>query len=250
MANLKDITNYCDSLTRISEFKDFPGAENGLQIENNGEVTRIGASVDAGLIPFREAVSLKVDLLLCHHGLYWDPPQPLTGIHYRKIKTALEGNLALYSSHLPLDAHPDIGNNALLARNLELDVDCSFLPHEGEDIGLITRGGILRAELKERLRHQFPDTLTCIEFGSEKPQSIAILTGSGSAALDELPAQTDTLITGELKQHHFNLAQERRLNLYLGGHYATEIFGVKALARKVSEKFNIPWEFIDTSCPL
>ena len=252
MPKLSDIVDFCETYTRKTAIKDFPGAHNGLQIENNGTVTKIAAAVDAGQIPFEQAIAAKADFLICHHGIFWSAPVPLTKHNYKKLKTALDGNLAVYSSHLPLDCHPQIGNNALLAEALELDRIGSFLPYEGTSIATLAagpEGG--RKELAKRLKTLFPDTFQAIEYGSEKPKQIAILTGSGQSAIDQLQINNiDTLITGELRQHHFNMAQELCLNLYPCGHYATETFGVKALAEKVSEQFQIEWQFIETACPL
>ena len=250
MANLKDITAFCDERTRNEEIQDFPGACNGLQVQSESEILKIGAAVDAGQIPFQLAVEEGVDLLIVHHGLFWSPIQPITGSSYQKLLTLLKGNLALYSSHLPLDCHPEIGNNALLARLLELDVSDTFLPFEGVDIGLITEGIPLKA-LKARLVENFGPKFTSIEFGSTKPKKIAIVSGSGASAVGELKRLgIDTLVTGELKQNHFNQAQEENLNLLLCGHYATEVFGVCALAEEVSQQFDIPWTFLNTDCPL
>lgn len=252
MPNLSDIVAFCDARTRRAEIKDFGGAYNGLQLENNGEVTKIGAAVDAGQLPFAAAVAAKVDFLICHHGLFWTPPIPVTGTNYTKIKTALDGNLAVYGAHLPLDAHPEIGNNALLAEALGLERLGSFLPYEGNDIGTIAAapaGG--RRELAEKLKALFPNTYQGIEYGSEQPERIGILTGSGQSAVSELKANgLDTLITGELRQHHFNLGQELGLNLYPCGHYATEVFGVKALAAEVAQKFGLDCKFIEQPCLL
>ena len=250
MANLNEITNYCNRRTNSAEIKDFPGACNGLQVENKGEIRKIGAAVDAGLVPFRLAIEEDVDLLIVHHGLFWSPLQPITESNYQKVATLLEGNLALYSSHLPLDCHPEIGNNYLLARLLDLEPEETFLPFEGVDIGLITLG-INRENLKERLIESFNGKITSIEFGEKKPERIAILTGSGASAIKELRNNgIDTLITGELRQNHFNQAQEEGLNIYLCGHYATEVFGVCALAEEISQRFKIPWTFLSTDCPL
>jgi len=252
MPVLSDIVAFCDARTRRAEIKDFGGAYNGLQVENNGTVKKIGAAVDAGQLPFAAAVAAKVDFLICHHGLFWTPPTPVTGINYAKIKTALDGNLAVYGSHLPLDAHPEIGNNALLAKALGLERVGSFLPHEGVDIAIIAAapaGG--RMQLTEKLKALFPNTYQGIEYGSEQPGRIGILTGSGQSAVSELKAQgLDTLVTGELRQHHFNMAQELGLNLYPCGHYATAVFGVQALAAEVAEKFGLKWEFIEQACLL
>lgn len=251
MISLEAVVSFLDERTRRTDFIDFPGADNGLQVANGGTVTKIGAAVDAGLVPFERAVERGIDLLIVHHGLYWTPPQPLVGSAFRKIRTAITGNLAVYSSHLPLDAHPEIGNNATIARLLDLRPVDTFLSHEGNPIALVGEPGFDRAELSKRLQMLFPDTFTAIEFGSERPSRIAILSGSGSSAVAHLRAAgCDTLITGELKQQYFNTAQEEQLNLYPCGHYATEVFGVQNLAREAAEHFGIPFEPITTDCPL
>ena len=139
MISTEDIVKFCNQRTNLSEIKDFPGAFNGLQIQNSGSVLKIGASVDAGLVPFQNAISKKIDFIITHHGLFWTPPIPLTGPAYEKIKLCIDHNLAVYGSHLPLDCHPEIGNNAILAQKLELEPIASFLPYEEVDIGLITK---------------------------------------------------------------------------------------------------------------
>ena len=251
MISTEDIVKFCNHRTNLTEIKDFPGAWNGLQIQNSGCVSKIGASVDAGLVPFQNAVSKKIDFIITHHGLFWTPPIPLTGPAYEKTKLCIDNNLAVYGSHLPLDCHPEIGNNAILAQKLQLEPIASFLPYEGVDIGLITENNQPRKDLAKRLNSLFPMGIHSMEFGSETPSKIAILTGSGQSAVDKiLEAGADTLITGELKQHHFNLAQELKLNLYACGHYATETFGVNALAQEVAKKFDLPYEFIPTECTL
>lgn len=251
MVELEKVVSFCDRRTRRKEITDFPPAHNGLQIENNGMVTKIGAAVDAGEKPFEAATSQGIDFLIVHHGLYWVPPVPLTGAAYRKVRNAVEKNLAVYGSHLPLDCHPEIGNNALLAKALELTRIETFLPYEGTNIGLVTTAPPDRNELKKRLERLFPGGVVAIEEGSVRPQKIAILTGSGSSAVEHLSSiGVDTLITGELKQHFFNIAQEEKLNLYTCGHYRTETFGVRALAEEAAKYFNLPCEFVATECPL
>jgi dinuclear metal center YbgI/SA1388 family protein len=250
MANLFDIADYCDFRTHKSEIPDFPGAFNGLQVECEKDIRKIGVTVDAGLYPFELAVEEEIDLLLCHHGLFWNRIHPITGLNYQKLQLLIENQVALYSSHLPLDCHPQIGNNALLARYLDLDKERTFLPYEGVDIGFVAEG-IPRDELVERLMETFDGKVTAIEFGTDEPESIGILTGSGSSAVSKMRDEgIDTLITGELRQNHFNQAQEEGLNLYLCGHYATEIFGIAALAEEISKKFDIPTTFLETGCNL
>jgi len=252
MATLQDIVAFCDHRTRRADVKDFDGAHNGLQIENTGTVTKVGAAVDAGLRPFEAAIAAGIDFLICHHGLFWTPPIPLVGTQYRKVKAALDGNLAVYGAHLPLDCHPEIGNNALLAKALGLKKIDTFLNYEGNDIATVAQGPAGgRAELSQKLQTLFPETCQAIEYGSEQPKRIGILTGSGQSAVPHLLENgIDTLITGELRQHHFNMAQELGLNLYPCGHYATEVFGVKALAAEAAEKFQIEWQFIGQPCRL
>lgn len=251
MPALKDIVAACDDLTQQLEIADFPGANNGLQLENNGNVTRIGAAVDAGMRPFELAVEQGIDLLIVHHGMFWNTPESYTAALYRKLKFAMEHNLAVYSCHLPLDAHPQIGNNRLLADALNLRPLDWFLAYEDTPIALLAEGAGSRNVLRSRISAEFGKKFTALEFGSENPATVAILTGSGRSALASLKAAgTDTLITGELRQEHFNLAQEEQLNLYLCGHYATERYGVKALAAAVAAEFEVPWSFIDTACPL
>ena len=249
-AQLDDLVLYCDKRTRRSAFKDAPGAFNGLQVANNGRVTKIGAAVDAGVAPFQKAAAAGVDFLIVHHGMYWDMPRPLVGAAYERVAELVRNNCALYSNHLPLDGHPDIGNNALLARQLALTPSKPFLVRDGEAIGCIaacrfSRGG-LRAKLENLYRR-----VIAIECGSRNPRAIAFCSGAGNSAVPELlAAGVDTLVTGELREEFFNRAQEERLNLYLCGHYATEVHAVKALAAELAKKFRLPWEFIATDNPL
>jgi dinuclear metal center YbgI/SA1388 family protein len=249
-AQLDDLVLYCDKRTRRTAFKDAPGAFNGLQIANNGRVTKIGAAVDAGLVPFQKATAAGVDYLIVHHGMFWDMPRALVGPVYERVATLVSNNCALYSNHLPLDGHPEIGNNALLAKQLGLTRTRPFLVREGEAIGCIAGLRISRAALRAKLERLYPRVIA-VECGSSAPRAIAFCSGSGNSAVPELgPAGVDTLVTGELREEWFNRAQEEKLNLYLCGHYATEVHAVKALAAELAKKFKLPWEFIATDNPL
>ncbi|MBC2596219.1 Nif3-like dinuclear metal center hexameric protein [Ruficoccus amylovorans] len=251
MPRLEDLVTFCDERTNRSQITDFPPAMNGLQAANSGKVTKIGAAVDAGLVPFEMAATAGVDFLIVHHGMNWNPPMPLTGPNYRKVKQLLAADIAVYSSHLPLDLHREIGNNACIARRLGLEITDWFLPYEGNSIGAIIENVPLRPVLHQRIQELFPHTFTAIEAGPEQPRRMGLLSGSGQSAIAHLRAAgIDTFLTGELKQEHFNIAQEQSLNLYLGGHYATEVFGVMALAAEAAEKFGLEWEFLPTGCPL
>ncbi len=248
---LADLVAHCHQRLGLPGFPDFPGSHNGLQIENSGTVTRLGAAVDAGLETFRAAAAAGVDFLLVHHGLFWDGARPFVGAQRERLRVAFTANLAVYSAHLPLDAHPELGNNAQLARALGLSPLRGFLPYQGRDIGLVASAPADRAALRGRLKAQFPGGVTALEFGPAQPREIALLTGSGMSALDALaPAGLDTLVTGELKQAVFNRAQEEGLNLYLCGHYASETYGVRALATELATRFDLPWTFLPSACPL
>lgn len=250
MASLAQLVDYCDRRTRRADFRDFPGALNGLQVANDGRVTKIGAAVDAGRIPFEQAVECGVDFLVVHHGLFWGGAQPLTGPVYERYATLVRGNCAVYSSHLPLDAHPEVGNNVLLARQLGLRPKGRFLPHEGEAIGWTAPNRLKRTQLRTRLEELYP-RVVALEFGAATPRQVAFCSGSGNSAIAALPAAgIDTLVTGELREEWFNYAQEHQLNVFLCGHYATETLGVKALAAELARRFRLPWTFIDTENPL
>lgn len=250
MVTLDTLVRYCDERTRLSTYKDAPGAFNGLQVSNRGRVTKIGAAVDAGLVPFQKAVSAGVDFLIVHHGIYWDQPKPLVGPAYERIALLVERQCALYSNHLPLDGHPELGNNALLARQLGLDPRLPFLVRDGINVGWAASHQGSRAHLRAQIEQLYPRVIA-IEYGSEHPSAVAFCSGSGNSAVPELArAGLDTLVTGELREEWFTVAQEQRLNLYLCGHYATEVHGVRALAAELSAQFSLPWEFIATDNPL
>lgn len=250
MVSMDELVAFGRERLELDRITDFPGADNGLQVANNGTVTKLGAAVDASLDSFRQAREAGVDFLIVHHGLFWGPITPITGTRREKIKLLLEANLALYSAHLPLDRHPEIGNNALLAKALGLPPAGTFLPYEGVELGFVTEG-LPRDELKARLARAFPDGCTAIEYGSASPERIGIVTGSGASVVEHLRgAGLDTLITGELKQHLFALAQEEQLNLYACGHYATETYGVRALAEEMAQRFDLPHVFLPSECPL
>jgi len=251
MATLDKIVAYCDQRLRVREIADFPGALNGLQVANSGRVTKIGAAVDAGTIPFALAAKAGVDFLIVHHGMFWDGAQSVTGANHVRLKTLLDADCAVYSAHLPLDAHPKIGNNALIALALGLKISGWGIPYQGTLIAAFVNRVPARIQLHSKLKKLFPRGVTAIEFGPAQPRKLAILSGSGSSCIAHLRAAgVDTLVTGELKQSAFNAAQEAGLNLYICGHYATEVFGVCALAKECSKRFQVPWEFLDTGCPL
>lgn len=245
-ASLKEIVAHCDNLLRTATFKDYDGAVNGLQVENSGRVTRIAAAVDASLATVKLAIAAKADLLLVHHGLFWGPSHPWTGKRYELLYRLLEHNLAVYSSHLPLDAHPRLGNNARLCAALGLKNLRPFFFDHGQFIGFRGRTRISRADLARRLARATGVLPRVVPGGPELCRRIGVVTGGAGAELKKAAAEgVDTFVTGEGPHWTYALAEETGLNVLYGGHYATETFGVKALAQHLSEKFELPWVFVD-----
>jgi dinuclear metal center YbgI/SA1388 family protein len=243
---LASIVRYCERTLRTGEFTDWPGAANGLQVENDGRVTRIAAAVDASTATIGKAVEAKADFLLVHHGLFWGASHPWTGKRYAMLKLLLDHNLAVYSSHLPLDAHPTLGNNAQLGKALGLRQLKPFFFEKGQHIGLQARSEVKRDDLEKRLANVLHVEPRAIPGGPEVCRSIGIVTGGAGDELKKAHEEgVDTFITGEGRHWTYALAEELGLNVFYGGHYATETFGVKALAGLLSDKFGLPWEFID-----
>ncbi|MGH7975492.1 MAG: Nif3-like dinuclear metal center hexameric protein [Limisphaerales bacterium] len=243
---LKKIVEHCDKILRTREIGDYDGAANGLQVENSGAVTKVAATVDASLATIKLAIAAKADLLVFHHGLFWSPRQPWTGKNYEILKCCVENNLAIYSSHLPLDAHPQLGNNARLCAALGLKNLKPFFESHGQKIGFQSRQKISRIELAKKLERAIGKKPKLISGGKNICEKIGIVTGGAGAELKLAASEgIDTFITGEGPHWTFALAEELGLNVLYGGHYATETFGVKALASHLSKKFKLPWTFLD-----
>jgi dinuclear metal center YbgI/SA1388 family protein len=248
MASLAEIVRYTDDYLRIGEIGDWDNALNGLQIENSGEVTKIGAAVDVSTLVLTEAAKRDVDLLIVHHGLFWPGLKPITGALHRQLRIAFENDIAVYSAHLPLDVHPIVGNNVLLAASLGFRSTKPFFEEKGQLVGLKIRASLSREQLGRKLEKSLGAPIKAFNFGPKKTRTIGIITGSAGSEIYRVAQEgIDTFITGEAPHWAAVAAQELGMNLFLGGHYATETFGVKALACHVSRKFHLPLEFID--CP-
>ena len=246
MASVPQLVDYCSDLLRIGEIDDWPNALNGLQVENSGAVTRIGAAVDASTRTFDAAIERRINFLLVHHGLFWPGLKPITGGRRQMLERAFRHDLALYSAHLPLDIHSVLGNNAQLANALGLKNTEPFFELKGQCIGLKSQTRISRAELERKLEHSLGGPVKMFAAGPEQTKSIAVITGGAGSEIYAVASEgIDTFITGEAPHWAAVAADELGINLLLGGHYATETFGVKALAAHLSDRFNVPWEFID-----
>lgn len=242
MTELNEIVALLDSTLRVAEVKDAPVALNGLQVENNGRITKVALAVDGSQRTLDAAVAAGADLLVLHHGLYWCGLRPLTGWWKRKVETCLGANLAVYAAHLPLDVHPELGNNARLAQALGLQEPRAELEYclSGVFPGTV-------AELRARYAEVTGGPIT----GSmPTPDAAAgrVIICSGGGGPEVYAVQKlgySTFLTGEENHWVSYTAEDMGMNLFFAGHYATETFGVKALGELLSERFGLPVVFLD-----
>jgi dinuclear metal center YbgI/SA1388 family protein len=246
MASLSDIVSYTDRFLRIRDVGDWDNALNGLQTENSGRVTRVGAAVDVSTRVLTEAAKRNIDFLIVHHGLFWPGLQPVRGALRRQLRLAFENDVALYSAHLPLDIHPRVGNNAQLVAALGLKSAQPFLEEKGQPVGLKIRVSLQRSELVRKLEKALNGPVKLFDFGPKQTRAIGVVTGAAGSEIYRVADEgIDTFITGEAPHWAAVATEELGMNLLLAGHYATEVFGVKALAAHLSKRFRVPWEFID-----
>ncbi|MCP2014084.1 dinuclear metal center YbgI/SA1388 family protein [Deinococcus sp. HSC-46F16] len=220
---------------------------NGLQIGGTPTIRRVAASVDTSVKTLQAAADSGADLLLVHHGLFWGRPLPLTGPHRERVRTALMADLNLYAAHIPLDAHPDVGNNAMMARALSLQNTRPFGDWQGHKIGLSGELPFAQSLQDFADRVQKLTGEICLVHGGGNPEvhRLGILSGSGAGAVAEAAAAgLDTLLTGEPEHKHFHDAFEYGVNVVYAGHYETEVFGVRALAARLEDEFGLAWQFL------
>lgn len=246
MVSLDQLVAYLDGELKTASIQDYPGAMNGLQLSNRGQVGRIVAAVDASLPVIEAAAAGGSGLLVVHHGMFWQGVQSVTGAFYKKLKIAMEADLAIYSSHLPLDVHPEFGNNALLAKRVGVKTPEPFLDHKGLMIGLRGRWQGTRASLAETLREVLGGPVHLCPGGPEMVSELGLVTGgAGSEIARVAAAGLNCFVTGEGPHWSYPLAEELGVNLFYGGHYATETFGVKAISAAIADVFGIGWSFLD-----
>jgi dinuclear metal center YbgI/SA1388 family protein len=244
--DLAALVSYLDRYLGTPAVPDAPHALNGLQVSNSGTVRRVAAAVDVCAATVRLAAEQGADLLLVHHGLFWGGLLPLTDRLYKRVAGLIGHDIALYSAHLPLDLHPDVGNNALLARGLGVLVRGAFGEAYAVPIGVWGEVDLARAALEERLAALCGGAPRLMAFGPERVRRIGIVSGAaGSMIAQAAAAGLDTFITGEGAHHSFFDAEELGLNVFYAGHYATETLGVKALAERLHAEFDLPWTFLD-----
>jgi dinuclear metal center YbgI/SA1388 family protein len=244
---LRALVSYLDRYLRATDVPDYPNALNGLQVDSGrAQVRRIAVAVDAAQATIDRAVAGGADLLIVHHGLFWDGNRTVTGRRYARLKALFDADLPLYAAHLPLDVHPEVGNNAVLARELGISIQGGMGDFKGMQVGVWgTMEPIHRDALSARLGALLEGRVTMVGGGPELVGRVGVITGgAGGSVVDAAALGLDAFITGEGAHHNFFDAEEGGVNLLLGGHYATETWGVKALAGHLEAEFGLEWSFI------
>jgi len=256
---LAELVSYLDEFLGIAEVEDYGGAYNGLQVtrrgasadapaDDLGEVHKIALAVDACQHTLEAAVAAEAELLLVHHGLFWGPRTPFVGPAYDRLAAAIRGNLAVYSCHLPLDAHPEVGNNVEIVRAMGFEPGDAerFGDFHGVQIGYVVACDLDLAEWHARVDEAVGGRSQLIATGPERVRRFAVVSGGAASSLEEAAAAgCDALLTGEGSHPDFFVAEEHGVSLCLAGHYATERFGVRALGRHLSERFGLETHFIE-----
>lgn len=242
-----DLVAYLDEYLQIESITDI--SNNGLQVEGSDEVNRLAFAVDAGLATFEGAQAAGAEMLIVHHGLFWGKPLLVTGVHRGRLGRLFDAGLSLYAAHLPLDFHPEVGNNVTLARWLNLEDVTPFGDYQGNPAGIAGRLAaavpldLFAAQVEAALGEP---VLRIWSFGPAAVQQVGIVSGGGISMIDQAAgAGLDVYLTGETSHTWYHEAQELGLNVVFGGHYATETAGLKALAEHLRARFALETVFLD-----
>jgi len=254
MTSVREIASYLDDLLSSSTTPDYPNALNGLQLENSGRVSKVAAAVDYSLDTVTKTAEAKADLLLLHHGMFWSGVRPIVAAQRTKLETLIRGDIAVYSSHIPLDKHPVFGNNVLLSRALDLTPSGQFAMFKGVAIGLSGDDEIKTEDLLDRARkfaqgHGGDAVASGRDVSGAVTRRWAMCTGAGASSetlTEAAAAGIDTLIVGEGPHHTAVEASDLGITVIYTGHYATETLGVRALASHLSERFDLEYVLIDS----
>ncbi|MEC7641774.1 MAG: Nif3-like dinuclear metal center hexameric protein [Nitrospinota bacterium] len=243
--DILQLTHYLDELLDIQSIEDSPGAFNGLQVENTGEIHKVGLAVDLCLATIEMAIEKNCNMLFVHHGMFWGGPSTVRGKLYQKLALMMRANLGLYSAHIPLDVHPVLGNSKVLADRVNLQHREPFGEYRGIKIGL--KGKIERrssAFLGKELEDKLGTGVKVI--GEGEIETVGLVTGgAGDMVHQAVQENLDCYITGEAASHHYHDAIEGGCVMILAGHYATETGGVLSVGRHLNEKFAVKTEFLD-----
>ena len=247
MADRDELLAYAAELLDLGAFDDY--GPMGMQVAGTREVRSVACGVSASQELFERAARVGADLLIVHHGLFWNNESRVVDERMRRrLQTLFEADLTLAAYHLALDAHPEVGNNALLARQLGVEVDAAFAA-----IGV---GGRLAEpcsvdELAARAREALGREPLVFAHGPSAVERVAVVTGGGGKYLvDAAREGYDAFVTGEPEEPSLHTAKELGIHFLAGGHYATERLGVQALARHLAERFGLEWEFLELQNPV
>ena len=244
---LDKLVAFLDRKLEIARFKD--DSHNGLQVANSGRVTRVCLGVDATLPFFEKAAASGADLVICHHGLSWgESLKRITGLNHRLLSFLMEHDMALWACHLPLDAHPQLGNNARLARALGVRKPQQAFVYHGQTIGI--RGELPRPmpfqAFQQRVGQVVGNEVRALNFGKPAVRTVGIVSGGGQANIsDAIEMGLDAYVTGESSLWAYNLALQEQINAVFAGHYATETFGVQGVGELLRKQFRLPVAFVD-----
>ncbi|MFQ5465343.1 MAG: Nif3-like dinuclear metal center hexameric protein [Thermodesulfobacteriota bacterium] len=243
---LDELVGYLDGYLGVDRTPDYPNAMNGLQVEGAGEVTKVVTAVDATVASARKAVELGAGMLIVHHGIFWDGLRPITGRMRLRLEPLLAGGVSLYSAHLPLDAHPEVGNNAVLARLLGLDVAGRFGEFQDVVIGVYSDAEVALDDLSGRVAGALGAAPRVLGLGPSTTARVGVVSGGGGSAIAQAAASgIDTVVTGEISHNNYFDAEEYGVNVICAGHYATETVGVKALGERLRDRFSLDCVFFD-----
>jgi dinuclear metal center YbgI/SA1388 family protein len=252
MAQRDEIIAYLDDLLGIEGFAD--AGPNGLQVPGAEEVSRVVTGVTAQRELFEQAVAAKAQLVLAHHGLFWEfLPRSIGPAMKERLRILFDADISLAGYHLPLDAHPEVGNNALICAALGLERGEPFAEHRGRMIGFVGRSaeGIAFAELRARCAAAFEQEPSVWECGPDPVRSVAIISGGAPGDFQHAIALgVDAFLTGETAEHVMADARENGVHFIAGGHYATERFGIRRLGELVAERFGVEHQFVEIPNPV
>lgn len=244
--NLTELVEHLNLYLNVAGVPDYPTAYNGLQVEGRPNVRKVALAVDASAYAVREAARQQFDMLIAHHGLLWSDLRPLVGRKYQLLAPLFHHGVSVYAAHLPLDAHPDVGNNVGLLRMLGLEPVGSFAPFQGVDTGWWAEADADLQDLAERLGTALGVSVTSLVLGPGRVRRLGVVSGGGHRAIqDAHDAGLDTLVTGEIPHSAYFDAEELGVNVLLAGHYATETVGVRLLGGYLERTFGLETAFIE-----
>ncbi len=247
--NIRDFSQWLNEQLNLSEFSSSDASMNGMQVSRRSrEISRLALAVDACAEVFQRSADQDADALLVHHGLFWGKPVAVTGGHYQRLSLLLHHDIALFAAHLPLDAHPEVGNNAAIAAALGLKDTEPFGEYHGHMIGC--RGNLPRpmtvSEILEQLEWDQEDDVCVLPFGPDRHTSVGIISGGAAKSVqDAIDAGLDLFITGENSHQVYHDCLETGITMIAGGHYRTEVYGLQKLAERIEAETDITTVFVD-----